>query len=76
LSQQARFTAWLSEEELELVRELAGEQASSANYVVRMALRYFFGLSVAPWARDGARARAPMAEEDRELMLGGERLVS
>jgi hypothetical protein len=76
VSQNARFTAWLSEEELELVRELAGEQASSANYVVRMAVRYFFGLSVAPWARTGARAPAPMADADRELVLGGERAVS
>jgi hypothetical protein len=35
----ARFTAWLSFEERERVRELAREHSCSENFIVRMALR-------------------------------------
>lgn len=67
-----RFTAYLPDE-LELLQELAREQGSSTNYVVRVAVRALLGLPVPAWAR--ARARAPMRPEDRELVLGAERAV-
>jgi len=47
-----RFTAWLSDEERELLRELAHEQGSSENYIMRTALRRLLGLAVPAWARE------------------------
>jgi DnaJ-domain-containing protein 1 len=41
----ARFTAYLSERERDTLRERADELGTSENYLVRMALRSFLGLS-------------------------------
>lgn len=39
-----RFTAWFSERERELIQREADAQATSANYIVRSAIRQFFGM--------------------------------
>lgn len=40
-----RFTAWLSESEREAVGSLARQNGTSANYIVRVAVRAFLEMS-------------------------------
>lgn len=45
-----RFTAYLPGER-ELLQELAAEEGTSENYLVRIGVRALLGLPVPPWAR-------------------------
>lgn len=45
-----RFTAYLPAER-ELLQELAHEEQTSENYLVRIGVRALLGLPVPPWAR-------------------------
>lgn len=51
-SVEGRFTAHFSPAERAALRELASEEGSSENYLVRIGLRAVLGLPVPRWARE------------------------
>lgn len=46
---KVRFTAYISEAEDKALREMADEQGTSVNYLVRSGVRLVLGLSVPRW---------------------------
>lgn len=59
-----RFTAYLPAER-ELLRELAGEEGTSENYLLRIGARALLGLPVPRWARERIAANLEL-ELERE----------
>jgi hypothetical protein len=44
-----RFTAYISETEDKGLRDLAAQEGTSVNYIVRCGIRYLLGLDVPSW---------------------------
>lgn len=57
-----RFTAYLPGER-ELLRELANEEGSSENYLVRIAVRALVGLPIPPHYRERLRRELELEHE-------------
>lgn len=51
MSQEQRFTAWLSDVEREKLEEAAAELGTTKNFIVRTALRAWLGLPAAYQSR-------------------------